>query len=181
MKRYINKLLFPIILGVSLSACQQDQDTNANRFYTPLSGATCQQRVLEEVTGSTADRCPGVANYQLDILYDDNRMSLDIITPDQNTHPLNLWDILPSGSSSLASNAEWRMKDGKPFALIVRVDTTDQSNINNPVRSSHLMISKITQSQICVVDKINAAQEKATEEANQVADNAANKPCLPTE
>lgn len=181
MKKTVNKILLPLVLGALLSACQQEKEAKATSVYTSLSGSACQQRTLEAETGSTADRCPGTANYQLDVLYDDNRMSLDVITPDQKSHPLNLWDVLPSGSSALTGNAEWRVKNEVPSALIVRLDTTDQSNIDNPVRSSYLLIGKITPARICIVDKIDTRQQEAAKAAISLADSAADKPCLATE
>ncbi|MGF6189295.1 hypothetical protein [Serratia sp. 2723] len=180
MKGHANKILLPLIFGTMLSACQlEEKEAKVTSVYTPLSGATCQQRTLEAETGSTAELCPGVAKYQLDSLYDDNRMSLTVITPDQKNHPLNLWDLLPSGSSSLVGSAEWRMKKEMPIAFIVRFNTSDQSDLDNPVTLPHLLVSKITSSQICVIEIIDASQKEAEKIAANMADNAVNKPCLP--
>jgi hypothetical protein len=124
--------------------------------------------------------CAGVAGYNLRLEYDDARESITVVTPNGRKHPLNLWEAISSGFSSVGQKAEWRVitKNGKlvPIALIVRFNASENPEDSSKV-TSYLAVAKITPQKICVTDKIPPSAT-ANEEARRAADASADKPCL---
>jgi hypothetical protein len=149
-------------------------------IYTNLSEKSCQTIVIDNETASSKQTCPGVAGYNLVVLDDDARQSINIITPDGKEHPLNFWQVISSSFTSLGDKAEWYgiKKAGKfqPQALIVRVKAFEFPE--QPEKStSYLAVSKITGNKICITDKIPPSA-KQNEQAHFAAEIAAGKPCL---
>ncbi|HEX8423312.1 MAG TPA: hypothetical protein VF634_07870, partial [Pyrinomonadaceae bacterium] len=123
---------------------------------------------------------PGVGGYKLLVSEDDARMSVTVVDPRGKEHPLEYWNVISSGFSSLGDKAEWRIKKQRgrvnPFALIVRVNASENPE-DASKKTSYLAVAKITPQQICVTDKI-APSATANEEARRAADASASKPCL---
>lgn len=164
-----------IILAVSLFLlCGHVFANNITSQYSALSGKQC--RKLDEYSL----RCKGIANYKLDVLDDDNRMSIDVITPTNKKTSLNLWHVVTGSFSHLGTVADWRVtkQNGHltPIALIVRVHIDIPDGITQ--KTSKLAIAKITPKTICVTHVINGNLPNANAKARELADNAANKPCL---
>lgn len=148
----------------------------ADSVYTDLAAARCKTVEVEEETGGSVQKCPGVGGYELLVEDDDLRQSVTVVTPDGRKHPLNYWQVITTAFSSLGEKAEWRVekKGGKvkPYALIVRVNASE--NPEAPDRkTSYLAVAKLTADKVCVTDKV-----KTNEEARQAADASAGKPCL---
>ena len=152
----------------------------AESVYTEIAPARCKTiEINEEGAGSSVQKCPGVAGYELLVEEDDLRQSVTVVSPDGKKHPLNYWQVITGAFSSLGEKAEWRVekKGGKvrPFALIVRVNASE--NPEKPEqKTSYLAVAKITEAAVCVTDKV-----KTNEEARQAADASADKPCLKSE
>lgn len=151
----------------------------AESVYTDLAAARCKTIEVTEESGGSVQKCPGVGGYGLLVEDDDLRQSVTVVTPDGKKHPLNYWQVITSGFSSLGEKAEWRVeqKDGKvrPYALIVRVNASEDPEKPDK-KSSYLAVAKITAAAVCVTDKV-----KTNEEARQAADASADKPCLAAE
>jgi hypothetical protein len=124
--------------------------------------------------------CAGVGGYNLRLEYDDSRESITVISPNGRKHPLNFWEVISSGFSSVGQKAEWRVtkRNGRlvPFALIVRFDASENPEDSTKV-TSYLAVAKITPQKICVTDKIPPSST-ANEDARRAADASATKPCL---
>ena len=79
-------------------------------------------------------------------------MSISVVSPDNKAHALDYWNIITRSFSSLGEKAEWRVvkRKGKitPIALIVRVDSSEQQNLNSPKKTSYLAVAKITPEEI---------------------------------
>ena len=105
---------------------------------------------------------------------------MTVVTQDDKEHPLNYWDVITPGFSSLGMLAEWRIvhRDGKvtPLALIVRVYAED-NNSRPPKKTSYLAVSKLTSREICVTDRIRAGSS-ANEQARRAAIASAARACL---
>jgi hypothetical protein len=178
MKPFLLLLLFATMSTVT-------QCTGAKRdiasTYTDLSGNQCQTIKEDKETGNSVQECPGVGGFHLLVADDDARMSISVVSPDNKEHALDYWNIITRSFSSLGEKAEWRVvkRKGKitPIALIVRVDFSEQQNLDSPKKTSYLAVAKITPEEICVTDKINFSAD-ANEQARQAADNSANKACL---
>ena len=63
-----------------------------------------------------------------------------------------------------------------PVALIIRYNANEDPESPNK-QTSYLAVTKITDSEICVTDKISPGAN-ANEDARRAADAAVNKPCL---
>jgi hypothetical protein len=151
----------------------------AESVYTDIAPARCKTVETHEESAGSVQKCPGVAGYTLLVEDDDSRQSVTVVSPDGKKHPLNYWQVITTGFSSLGEKAEWRVerKGGKvqPFALIVRVNASE--NPEKPdEKTSYLAVAKITAAAVCVTDKV-----QTNEEARQAADASADKPCLKVE
>jgi hypothetical protein len=148
--------------------------------YTDLAAARCKTVEAAADEGAhSVQKCPGVAGYELLVEDDDSRQSVTVVSPDGKRHPLNYWQVITSGFSSLGEKAEWRVerKGGqvRPFALIVRVNASE--NPEKPEqKTSYLAVAKLTAAEVCVTDKV-----KTNKEAQAAADASEGKPCLGTE
>src|SRR5919112_5364274 len=141
--------------------------------YTDI--ARCKTVESHEEGASSVQKCAGVAGYSLLVEDSDSRQSVTVVSPEGKQHPLNYWQVITTGFSSLGEKAEWRVekKGGKvrPYALIVRVNASE--NPEKPEeKTSYLAVAKITADAVCVTDKV-----KTNEEARQAADASADKPC----
>ncbi|HKQ50814.1 MAG TPA: hypothetical protein VJT74_00495 [Pyrinomonadaceae bacterium] len=144
--------------------------------YTSLSNC----KLVKTGRDWSVSACRGVGGYNLQLEYGDARESLTVFTPDRQKHPLELWNVVSSGFSSVGKKAEWRVtRNGNkvsPHALIVRFDASENSEDSTKV-TSYLVVAKITPEKICVTDKI-APSATANEEARRAADASADKPCM---
>ena len=142
-------------------------------------------KLVSTGTDSSTQACRGVGGYNLRLEYADARESITVISPDGRKHPLEFWNVIGHGFSSVGQKAEWRVtrKNGKvvPVALIVRFNASENPEDSSKV-TSYLAVAKITPQKICVTDKI-APGRTANEDARRAADASADKPCLepPTE
>jgi hypothetical protein len=151
----------------------------AESVYTDTAGARCKTVETHEEGASSVQRCAGVAGYGLLVEDFDSRQSVTVVSPDGKRHPLNYWQVITTGFSSLGEKAEWRVqKKGarvRPYALIVRVNASE--NPEKPEQTtSYLAVAKLTAGEVCVTDKV-----KTNEEARRAADASADKPCLKVE
>jgi hypothetical protein len=162
----------PPALGHGVEA---EAEPEVRSVYTSLAPGQCRVLRTHEETGGTTSRCPGTAGHALLVHDDDARMSVDVVTPDGKTHPLNYWGVITSAFSSLGPRAEWRLRGEQPIALIVRVNASEDPE--NPERAtSYLAVAKVTPTGICVTDRI-APVPNANEAAQRAADASASRPC----
>ncbi|HKC62569.1 MAG TPA: hypothetical protein VKB86_02975 [Pyrinomonadaceae bacterium] len=144
--------------------------------YSSLSGC----KLVTRGHDSSTQACRGFGGYSLRLEYGDSRESITVISPTGQKHPLELWNVISSGFSSVGKKAEWRVtrKGGRlvPIALIVRFDASTDPSDSSKV-TSYLAVAKITPQKICVTDKI-APSATANEDARRAADASADKACL---
>jgi hypothetical protein len=154
-----------------------DADTGQiSSVYTSLAQADCRVTEVDEESESSVSRCPGAAGYALEALEGDLRQSIDVITPDGKEHELNYWSVITGGFSTLGPRAEWRMRGGRPIALIVRVNASEDPEDATRL-TSYLAVAKLTPAEICVTDRIPPSPT-ANEAARAAADASAGRPCL---
>ena len=174
---FVRSLLITIIVFNCVLALPVNT-TSVSSVYTDLSPAKCKTIKVTRDPGGSVQKCTGVAGYNLLVLDDDARQSVNVVTPDGNQHGLDYWNLVTRYFSSLGEKAEWRMvrKGGKlvPIALIVRVYENREAPNQ---RTSYLAVAKITPEKICVTAKIKATKT-ANAEARRAADASAGKPCL---
>jgi hypothetical protein len=144
--------------------------------YTSLATADCRLVKRDPDTNDPTYRCPGTAGYALLVHDWDARMTVDVVAPGGRTQPLRYSGVISSAFSSLGPRAEWRMRDGKPIGLIVRVNAFE--NPDTPDRAtSYLAVARITPGEVCVTDRIPPAAN-ANDAARQAADQSASRPCM---
>ena len=148
--------------------------------YTPLSEAACRTIGIDEARISTRQQCPGFGNYGVIVTETDLRQSITL-TRDGMEYPLAFSRTVSPAWSILGNLAEWRhtrTNPGNPVAMIVRLNVSE--NPANPdVMTSYLVVSKISQTGICVVGTIPpVADGRQNRLAREMADNAASLPCL---
>jgi hypothetical protein len=174
-------LRISLILALLLcSAVIVEAQTNSS-VYTPLAEKQCKTiKGPDPQTNDYEGRCRGVAGYSLIVTEGDLRQNVTVVTPKGAKHSLELWDVISGAFSSVGAKAEWRMakQNGKltPVALIIRYNANEDVESPNK-QTSYLAVTKITDAEICVTDKINPGA-KANEDARRAADTAATKPCL---
>jgi len=150
--------------------------------YTPTTGRGCTTISSNHETGDTVKRCRGVAGFALLVFNSDDRASISLVTKNNATIPLDFWDVVTPTFSTLGQKVEWQMAsvDGKktPVALVVRVHTVDQTNVEAPRPLSFLVVAEIRSDKACVIGKIPAWQPKANESARALA-RARGSKCMP--
>lgn len=177
----MNKIGLGLILAGTGFCMDAVGATKAQSVVTPIVGSSCTVQIDDEVTGATTSRCPGAAGFRLHVLADDERYSIDIVTPEKKGMALNYWEVVTHGFSSIGTNAEWRVVrvSGKtvPIALIVRLDTFDQSTLERRRRVPYLVVAQIRGDSACVIAKLDATKKTAASAARKIADGA-KRPCL---
>jgi hypothetical protein len=174
-----------LILASSISVLLNGNahpQTKIESAYTDLSGKACKTSKVDKETGAATRRCAGISGFTLLVHDDDERASIDIVTPTKLVLPLNYWDVVTLGFSSVGGKAEWRVADrnGKkiPVGLVVRLNTLDQSDLERPKRRAYYAVSRISEADACVTYKIDASLKNANDEARKAASET-NRPCLP--
>ncbi len=154
--------------------------TSTDSLYSNLSADYCKTIEVEQETGDSVQRCPGVAGHSLLVQDYDARQSVTILTPDGQQHPLRYPSVITAAFSTVGKKAEWRVKrkDGKvvPIALIVRV-YAHENPASPSEKTSYLAVAKIMAEKICVTKRVKAGA-RANEEARRAADASVTQACL---
>lgn len=161
-------ILFILLLSIGLVAQNKS-------IYTPISNEKCQTTTTSPVSGYL--KCPGAGDYNLEVLDDDARMSVNVVAPDQKVYELDFWGFFRN-FSYIGEQVEWRMKAGKPIGLIIRYNVSDRGEGKKP--SSYLMVAKISPIEACVTNIVKPSKNQNLT-AQKLADTAAAKPCKQTE
>ncbi len=147
--------------------------------YTDIADSKFATVAVDEKAGGATLRCPGIAGYALLVEDDDARMSVTVVAPNGEQHPLNYWQVVITAFSTLGPKAEWRVtqENGEfaPLALIVRVNANESDDPG--VITSYLAVAKITPQATCMTDKIAPGADMNLW-ARRAADSSAGRPCL---
>jgi hypothetical protein len=161
------------------AAAFASEEKGPRSIYTDISDAGCTVIPASGEPNEEAGlKCRGPAGFNLLALSGDMRATVTIVGPDGKEYPLEFWDTVTGGFSSLGPRAEWRVRDAEsvPYAVIVRVSASE--NPDKPdEKTSWLAVAKITADAVCVTDKIKGGIDDNTR-ARTAADAAASKPCL---
>ena len=163
--------IFAAICALALSVTALAQNKSV---YTSTTTKSCKTvKSSTKGAGYYVGRCPGMGGYNVELLEDDIRQTLNVIAPSGKRSELNFWAYFHR-FSAVGEKIEWRTKKGVPVALIARfnVSQSDENNKND----SYLMVSKIGKSKSCVTDIVKPGP-KQNETARELADVASTKPC----
>lgn len=167
--RYL--ILLILTLLTTTAAASQNKSV-----YTNLTEKTC--RTIEadaEGAGWYRGLCAGAGGYRLELLEGDLRQSINVVAPDRKKHELELWTNVSSAFSSLGEKAEWRVRNGRPYALIVRFNAS--TSAENPQQIvSYLVVVKISARTVCLTDIVKPAKDQNAA-ARRLADESTDKPC----
>lgn len=166
------------LLFSSTAATASDQ---VKSIYTKITKADCIQRIDDRETGAYTLNCAGIGGFRLLALRDDERSSINIITPSKRQFKLDYWDLISPGFTSLDAKAEWRVveRSGKqtPIGLIIRIILLDQSDLEHPRKISYLAVARIANDMSCVTSVIRADSRESIARARKDADTK-NSLCL---
>ncbi len=169
------------IAGLILAAVALPARAGADLIATNLYGKSCQL-VETSKSGASTRRCPGVNGYALLVHEHDGRTSVDVVAPDKETYQLDFWEVLTPGLSNVGRMAEWQVSGrgaakALPMALLVRLNTIDQSNPSHPKVDTMLTVTRVERDGACVIFKIDARAKNASAQARDAAADADRK-CL---
>lgn len=165
-----NKLLIIVFVFVFQSfAIAQNKSV-----YTDLTTKNCKDVAVDEgMPGNYVGKCKGTNGYDLEVYLDDERNSIGIVFPSQKVVGLDFWNHFGE-FSELGTKAEWRIKNGKPVAMIVRLNISDPEDYEKKV--SYLMVAKIGNKTACVTDIVKPTKGQNLT-ARIMADNSSKRPC----
>jgi hypothetical protein len=165
-RRYLSWILMLFCSAPVLAAAPES-------LYSNLSDKACHVMDQESEGDYAGQECPGVLGYKLYKHTQEARESLSIVQGDQKQYV----DFSPITSqfNHLGDKAEWRIVEGKPVALIVRMYITPE----NQKPQQQLIVTRVTPGPACIVKVIDASKNpKANELARQAADTSQSLKCL---
>lgn len=162
--------LFAILFAACLTANAQ-----VKSVYTDLDDRKCKTLELtDDEGGSYKGECKGVGGYKLWVIEGDLRQNIIIVDPSKKEHNLRFWEFF-GGFSAVDAKAEWRTRDGKPFALIVRLNVSEDP-VNSSKTTSYLLVAKLTPLRKCITNVIRPSKTQNVE-ARKAADASSLAPC----
>lgn len=145
--------------------------------YTDLSETKCKTLELnEEEGGFYKGECAGIGGYKLHVIDGDLRQTINVISPEGESHELRFWEFF-GGFSAVGPRAEWRTKGGKPIGLIIRLNVSEDPERPEST-TSYLMVARIGGRKICITNIITPSRSQNIL-ARDAADRAASLPCRP--
>lgn len=175
--------IISLVLGISSQASHSKSGaTKFSSVYTDLnrdckSALTRREEKEAEARGTDIpERCKGYGGYYVAIGYSAMASSINIYKQGSDDSialgmfPLNYID-------EKGRKIEWRMADGKPFAIILRVaeygEPTSSDNIYDPkLKTGESLIIRGLKGYEHIEAKIDAKTPSANAKAREIADNA---------
>jgi len=176
---YLISLLF---LGGIVHAENHHDKSESDEFsiyessYTSIAQQDCQ--TLESDNLGSIQECEPFAGMKITVIEGDVRQSITLTREDKK-YELNFWNTISSGFSSLGLTLEWRYKRNhkdNPLGMIVRLEVNEDEEDLDKV-TSYLVVSKITEQEICVVGKVEP-QKDQNDVAQRMVESATQMTCL---
>jgi hypothetical protein len=136
-------------------------------IYSVLDLEHCQKLALFEDGGEGGEwSCPGIKDHDVRVWEGDLRSYVGF----GKDAPKQCASMETFGAfNSLGPRVEWRMKDGKPFATILRW-FTEQRTEGSPVKQNWLVVTKLDDKGACHIAYVDTKYTDANEVARQRAD-----------
>ena len=171
----MKKILFIALCLNVFSSFAFGQSKKIESVYTSLKADDCKTiKQSDEGAGWYRGECKGVGGYKLEVIEGDIRQSVNVVSPKGKIFELDFMRV-SGGFSSVGLKAEWRTKAGKPVALIVRFNASENPEDSSKI-TSYLIVAKISPDVACVTDVVKPAKTQNAQ-AQKLADAAASKAC----
>ncbi|ELY5817271.1 hypothetical protein SNN51_004192 [Cronobacter turicensis] len=169
-----SRLLLSVIIIIFLYSCPA---LALIKVVTSVEDDACVKMNEDEFTGGAEFICAGTGGYSLGVLYDDNRMSLDVITPDNARYPLELWDKVTHSFYFIESHIEWRMRLSNKKEIPVSMIITIRSNNIDTFPERWRVVVRLGSKFNCITGIYNSKQYD-TWEVRYFADDLSSHSCL---
>lgn len=166
------KGVFSMIIVFFAAAAANAQATSQ---YTELDDRKCRTlELIEDEGGSYKGECAGIGGYKLHVIEGDLRQTVNVVDPKGKEFELRFWEHFYA-FSAVGPKAEWRVRNKKPFALIIRLNVSEDPEKPDKT-TSYLIVSKITKTASCITDIIGPSRSQNAE-ARRLADTASTRAC----
>jgi hypothetical protein len=178
MKKKITFYMVLISTTLTLGAIEVNSPILTSS-YTSIDQKDCI--TLDSDNMGSIQECESFGRIGVKVVEGDIRQSI-ILSRDTTEYDLNFTGIVSSAFSTLGLKVEWRHELGKPenvVGMIVRFEVSDDYDDLEKV-SSYLVVSKVTDNEICVVAKV-IPQNNQNVIAREILDSEKTLPCLKKE
>jgi len=175
MKKIITFTILLFLSSLMLSADAKTTSLNTST-YTSIEQKDCIS--LDSDNIGSVQECESFTDILVKVVEGDTRESI-ILTRDKKEYNLKFLSTKKLVFSSFGLKIEWRHEVENPKnikGVIVPINMTNDSK-NLDKTSTYLVVTKITNDEICVVAKI-APQKEQDEIAREILDTDENLSCL---
>jgi hypothetical protein len=161
-------LVLPLVLSLVPIDAVADEISS---IYSDLDLKQCRQLALFEDEGEGGEwSCTGIEGFDVRVWEGDLRSFVGFGTD----APSQCASMQTFGAfNSLGPRVEWRMKNGRPFATILRWFTESTADPNNPVEQNWLVVTRLDGKEACHIAYIDTKYADANVVARQRADEMA--------
>lgn len=159
-----------LVLAFATLVCISSAQAEMRSVYTKIDLKKCKQteKADEYVFGGTW-RCKGYGGYDVFISSVDDRESAAFgKSRENNCSGLKTFN----GFNSVGNTVEWRVKNGKPYAAILRwtvsIDPEDSTRL-----ASWLVVNKLGPKDACHMHYVAGSYPNANDQARKAADDLA--------
>ncbi len=162
-----------LFFGASFALTQKSAKPAFTSVYTDMKN-DC--KMLPEPPGTPEggdplERCKGFGGYRISISYSALHATLSIENPKKRNDSVDIAALC----SDYGAKLEWRLANGKPFAVIVRLGKyKDQDSSDNPCvqtnKTGNMLVVKGLKGWEHINFEINGANHDANERAREMAD-----------
>jgi hypothetical protein len=136
----------------------------------PATGPTCVDLQPRREFGSW--RCPGPAGYAVTFFDEGNVVSVAFGIAGRE-RALVEQDLMWQGAGKVfGDKVEWRLRDGRPFAAIIRIWCQDGDDV-----IEELLVAKVEMAGSCRVGAVDVRRREANVAARELADSAVGFRC----
>ena len=161
-----SRLAIAALAALAASTAAPAKGPAITSAYTDLNLDRCKQLERSEEGDWSVWRCPGFAGVSIYIESGDGRYDIDAGTRDKD-------DLWSGPFDDIPARVEWRLRGGKPFALIYRLTIATPER----PRTSRLLVEMVGRGSTpgCRVADIPGATPGANELARQAAEKILTK------
>jgi len=165
----MTRMLRTITIGFFVLTSATLASAQITSVHTSLKERDCKKLKSTDKNVIYSGRCPGVGGYKLEVAASEEHEYVELLAPSGKRSDVS---INPASYSFAGKVAEWRVKNGKPIALILRFNLMGPSGTK--IAESLLVVSKITGNKACVTDVVQPGKSQNAKAA-KLAD--ALRPC----